>query len=82
MRPLAYVASPFAAPTPALIAWNIARAGLLGRLAVAEGFAPVVVHHSIGALFGVETLATRALGLECDAAIVDLIARFAAWRAP
>lgn len=75
MRAIAYIAAPYAAPTPDLVAWNVARAALLGRLAIAEGFAPVVVHHSIEALFGAETPITRALGLDCDAAIVDMIAR-------
>lgn len=44
-----YVAAPFADPSPTVRAWHVARACLLGRLALECGHAPVVVHPSIAA---------------------------------
>lgn len=44
-----YIAGPFAGPSPTVRAWNVARASLLGRLALECGHAPVVVHPSIAA---------------------------------
>jgi hypothetical protein len=44
-----YIAGPFTDPRPEVVAWHVARACLLGRLATECGHAPVVVHPSIAA---------------------------------
>lgn len=44
-----YIAGPFGDPSPTVRAWHVARASLLGRLALECGHAPVVVHPSIAA---------------------------------
>ncbi len=44
-----YIAASFADPSPTVRAWHVARACLLGRLALECGHAPVVVHPSIAA---------------------------------
>ena len=44
-----YIAGPFTDPRPEVIAWHVARACLLGRLASAVGLVPVVVHEDIAA---------------------------------
>lgn len=75
-RPLCYVAGPYWDQSPKVRAWNVARAAFLGRLAVLEGLAPIVVHTSIQALYGTEeTMANRAVGLEVDLSILRLVAR-------
>ena len=74
MKPLSYIAAPYAAETPALLAWNVARAVLLARLVVSEGRAPVIVHPVIAPVFGPETPASRAIGIDCDCAIVSAVA--------
>lgn len=74
MKALSYVAAPYAAETPELVAWNIARAVLIARVLVSEGRAPVVVHPTIAPVFGEETPAARAVGIACDCAIVSAVA--------
>ena len=74
MKPLSYIAAPYAAGSPALVAWNVARAVLLARLVVSEGRAPVIVHPAIAPVFGAETPASRAIGIACDVAIVGAVA--------
>jgi hypothetical protein len=70
-RKLAYIAAPYADPNPAVRAWNVARACLLARLAVSTGWAPIVVHPGIAAIYGEdETEELRALGLEVDIALL------------
>ncbi len=74
-RPPAYVAAPYAAEHPEIRAWHVDRATLIARILVAEGLAPILVHRNIVPLFGEETPATREIGLACDVALVDLVAR-------
>lgn len=75
-RPLCYVAGPYWDENPRVRAWNVARACFLGRLAVLDGLAPIVVHSSIEAMYGFEeTMATRAMGLEVDLAILRMVAK-------
>ena len=70
-RTLAYIAAPYANPSPAVRAWNVARACLLARLAVLTGWAPIVVHPGIAGIYGEEeTEELRALGLEVDIALL------------
>lgn len=70
-----YIAAPFGASDAMGIAWNIARAGLLARLAVLDGLAPILVHPSIPMIYGEDTDANRAIGLERNAALVSLVGR-------
>ncbi len=80
-RPPCYVMAPFRGDTPAIQAWNIARAAALARLAVAEGLAPVLVHPAIPVVFlEGETEATRAVGLPWALELVHLVARTALGR--
>lgn len=71
-----YIAAPYGDDNPVRRAWNVARACLLARLAVAEGRAPIVVHPAIVPVYGLEeTPEARRLGLEVDEALVELVAR-------
>ena len=74
MKALSYIAAPYAAETPELVAWNVARAVLLARMVVSEGRAPVLVHPAIAPVYGDETPASRAVGIACDVAIVSAVA--------
>lgn len=71
-----YISAPYAAPTPELRAWNAARASALARLAVAEGYAPIVVHNDIEAgVFGDDgNEIDRELGLDCDLSLLRMVA--------
>lgn len=77
-RPACYVAAPYGDPDPLIRSWNVGRACALARLAVAEGLAPIVVHPGIAPIYGPngdQDPGTRALGLEVDVALVELVAR-------
>lgn len=74
MKPLSYIAAPYAAESPALVAWNVTRAVLLARMLVTEGRAPVLVHTMIAPVYGDETPANRAVGIACDCALVAAVA--------
>jgi len=81
MRDTVYIAGPYAAETPELIAQNIERAERLGRFAVAQGLAPIVPH-TLGAsgLYGSPTEqddgTSRRLALECSEALAAGCDRF------
>lgn len=72
-RRLVYIAGPYGDPDPAVRAWNVARACLLGRLSQRCGLAPVVVHPSIAAgVYGCDEVeAERAAGMESTIAVVE-----------
>lgn len=75
-RPACYVIAPYADESAVIRAWNVARGCALARLAVAEGLAPIVVHPGIVPIYGpVETSQLRALGLDVDTSLVELVAR-------
>jgi hypothetical protein len=75
-RPPAYVCAPYAAELREVRSWHVERATLIARIAIADGLAPLLVHRNIPALFGEEeTPASRAIGLDCDEALVDAVAR-------
>jgi len=48
-RPILYVAAPYGDPSPTIRAWHTARAALLGKLAFACGYNPIVPHLQIAA---------------------------------
>lgn len=68
-----YIAAPYADPSPTVRAWHVARACLLGRLALECGHAPVVVHPSIAAgVYGDDSdPVQRERGLRAALEIVD-----------
>lgn len=71
-----YIAGPYAAPTVAETCRNINRACYVGRIALARGLAPMVVHAMIPHLFGLtETPATRQAGIAWSMALLELVAR-------
>lgn len=76
-RSLCYVAAPFGAPTTELRRLNTERAEFVGRLAMLEGLAPVVVHSGImHGVYGDDTNEEeRAAGMEATERILILIAR-------
>ena len=69
--PLVYVAAPYGDPSPTIRAWHVARARLLARLALATGYAPIVVHGEISACtYGDDSdPEQRARGMAASAAI-------------
>lgn len=70
-----YIAAPYGDPNPVVRGWNVGRACALARLAVAEDRAPVLVHPGISMIYGpTETPELRDLGLQVDAALVELVA--------
>ena len=71
----AYIIAPVSGPSPEVVAWNIARACALARLAIREGLAPICVHAMVDPIFGGESPAARAIGLDVDEALVGLVAR-------
>lgn len=75
IRPPAYVIGPLASDAPEGIAWNIARACAIARLAVREGLAPICVHAMVDPIFGGENPVARAIGLDVDEVLVGLVAR-------
>jgi len=76
-RPLLYVAATYGDPSPIIRRWHTERAALLGRLAQACGYAPIVVHTSIEAgVYGDDGDADqRAAGMASTLAICDAVAR-------
>lgn len=78
MTSIVYIAAPYGADTPERRAWHVARACLLARFAVVSGYAPIVVHPAIELVFGDDgDESTRALGLECDLAMLGIVAETA-----
>lgn len=72
---LIYIAASCGAPTPEEIAWNIARATFLGKLALVQGHTPIVPHVLGAALFGQnETLETREKALAYGFDLVRFVA--------
>jgi len=78
-RPLLYVAGPYSDPSETIRAWHTDRAALLGKLALACGYAPIVVHTSIAAgVYGDDSDADqRAAGMAstlaiCAAVVADV----------
>lgn len=69
--PLAYIAGPFNEPSETIRAWHVSRARLLARLALATGYAPIVVHGEIEAgTYGDDSdPEQRARGMAASAAI-------------
>ena len=53
-RPLCYIAAPYGAPTPEGVAWNVARAVLLGRLKLWLSTCPIIPHILVPPLTGSE----------------------------
>ena len=73
---LAYLAAPYFDPDPGVRAWNVARACLLARAAVADGDAPIVVHPGISPIYGEEeTPELRALGMRVDLELLTHVHR-------
>lgn len=68
-----YVAAPYHDPNPRIVAWNVARACLLGRLAARCGYVPTVVHAEIhGGVYGDDNdPAQRAAGRALTLAKLD-----------
>lgn len=58
MRPIppCFISAPVAAETPTLLAWNIARAEALGRLASLHGLGPIVPHSQLRGVFSEDNL--------------------------
>ena len=74
-RPVCFIAAPYAARTQLGEADNIRRAEALGRLAVALGYVPVVVHSNGERLYGPDTHPeSRAVALSCSTALVRQLA--------
>ena len=72
---LIYIAAKYGASTPEEIAWNIARATFLGKLALAQHHTPIVPHVLGAALFGQnETLETREKALAYGLDLVRFVA--------
>jgi hypothetical protein len=72
-RPPVYVCAPYA-PGELSTEENVERACALARLAAMTGFAPIVVHPGIAPIFGADTADLRAIGLDVDVALVQLVA--------
>lgn len=73
-RPPLFISAPFGAPTRREVRLNIARAAVLGRLAIHHGYAPIVPHLTVALLFGGEDdAATRALSLDLCTSLVEAI---------
>lgn len=70
-QPLAYIAAPLNDASPTIVAWHVARARLLARLAMACNLSPVVVHGEIEAgTYGDDAdPEQRARGMAASAAI-------------
>jgi len=68
---LCYIAAPYGDPSPTIRAWHVSRARLLARLALACGYAPIVVHGEIEAgTYGDDSdPEQRARGMAASAAI-------------
>jgi len=70
-----YIAAPLGAETDAEIEANVRRAEALGRVAIACGLAPIVVHSNAGRLFGSDNdPEARERGIQADLAIVRAVA--------
>jgi len=72
-RPPVYICAPYA-PGELSTEENVERACALARLAAMTGFAPIVVHPGIAPIFGADTADLRAIGLDVDVALVQLVA--------
>jgi len=80
VRPV-YIAAPYTADTAEELAWNVARAALLGRVALSEGLCPIVVHPSIAAgVYGDDAdPAERQAGINCSLQLLDLVKGAGGW---
>lgn len=69
-----YISAPYGDDDPNVIEHNIQRAEFIGRLAVLEGRAPIVVHSSIDGVQGGDDPSARRRGMACDLAILGVLA--------
>lgn len=77
MRGLVYIAGPYAAPTAQERAENVRRIGVLSRLALGLGLAPVAVHAAVEAgHFGQDcNPADRKRGLDAACSLAQWVAK-------
>jgi hypothetical protein len=68
-----YICAPYA-PRELTVEDNIWRACMLARAAAVEGFAPLVVHPGILPVYGSDSHTARAVGLDVDLALLELVA--------
>ncbi len=70
-----YISAPYGDPDPNVIEYNIQRAEFIGRLAVLEGRAPLVVPSTLhGVDGGDDDPAARRRGMACDLVILGVLA--------